>query len=127
MKEARILWENSSRLSVADQHIGSVLAHAPADAAGVWPDVPVRNLVEITRSKDLETGLVIGRRNSRGVTSRSMTDGGAQDRDLAKIYREWSRATELQWPRTSALLERIAKSYEHGGRTHDEDVERHQW
>jgi hypothetical protein len=127
VKEARILCKNADRLSVGDQHIGSVLAHAPADAAGVWPDVPIRDLIEITRSKDLETGIIMGRHNSRPVTSRGMTDGGAQERDLAQIYREWSRATELQWPRTSALLERIAKSYEHEGRKHDEDAERHQW
>jgi len=114
-------------LSVGDQQIGSVLAHASANAAGVWPDVPVRDLVAVTRSKALESGLILGRRNRRGVTSRGMTDGGAQERDLAKIYREWSRATELQWPRTSAVLERIAKSYEHEGQKHDEDAERHQW
>ena len=127
VKEARILCKDAGRLAVGDQHIGSVLAHAPADASGVWPDVPVRDLIEITRSKHLETGLVMGIHNSRGVTSRGMTDGGAQERDLAKIYRKWSRATELEWPRTSAVLERIAKSYEHEGQRHDEDAERNQW
>ncbi len=127
VKDTRILCKNGGRLAVGDQHIGSVLAYAPADSAGIWPAVEVRELVEITRSKDLETGIFMGVHNRRGATMRGMTDGGAQERDLAKTYRGWSRNTALEWPRTSALLERIASSYENEARRHDEDAERNQW
>jgi len=127
IKDARILCKNAGRLAVSDQHIGSVLAYAPPDSAGVWPAVEVRELIEITRSKDLEAGIFMGLHNRRGTTMRGMTDGGAQERELAKTYRGWSRNTELEWPRTSALLERLASSYEHEARRHDENAERNQW
>jgi hypothetical protein len=69
---------------MADYCIGQVLAHAPRDSEGIWPAVPVRDLIEITRSSDLEQGLHVGVHNSRGVTSRAPNDGGAQERDLAQ-------------------------------------------
>jgi hypothetical protein len=56
-----------------------------------------------------------------------MNDGGAQERELARYYRQCSQATALEWPRTSALLEQIAESYEHEGTRHDEDTERRDW
>jgi hypothetical protein len=65
--------------------------------------------------------------NSRGATSRAMNDGGAQERDLARYYRRCSDETALEWPRTSAVLEKIAKSYEEEGIRHDEDAERRDW
>jgi hypothetical protein len=56
-----------------------------------------------------------------------MTDGGAQERERAKDYRKCSEETALEWPRTSAMLEQIAKSYEHEGGWHDDDAERRDW
>jgi hypothetical protein len=35
-------------------------------------------------------------------------------------------ATQGKWPSTSAMLRRIATSYEHDARRHDEDAERHE-
>ena len=104
-----------------------MLAHAPRDPEGIWPAVPVRDLIEITRSQELERGLVIGVHNSRGVTSRAMNDGGAQERDLARYYHRCSEEAALEWPRTSAVLEQIAKSYEAEGARQDEDAERRDW
>src|SRR5208337_5070948 len=105
---------------------GNVLAHSPSDSDGVWPAVPIRELIEFTQSRDLEKGIIIGVCNKRGVTSRGMTDGGTQERGLAQTYRAWSRATELHWPRTAALLEDLATSYEREAVWHDEDAERNQ-
>ena len=56
-----------------------------------------------------------------------MNDGGAQERDLARYYRRCSEEAALEWPRTSAMLEQIAKSYEEEGIRHDEDAERRDW
>jgi hypothetical protein len=104
-----------------------MLAWAPGDADGTWPCEPVRDVIEVTRSRDLETGLYIGVKNKRGVTSRGMLDGGDQERDLARRYREHSEAARFEWPRTSAVLDRIADSYEAEAKEHDDDVERRQW
>jgi hypothetical protein len=127
VKEARILAAQVGREAIADHQIGQVLAHAPRDLEGTWPAIPVRDLIEITRSQELERGVFIGIHNSRGVTSRAMNDGGAQERDLAQYYRRCSEKTALEWPRTSALLEQIAESYEHEGTRHDQDTERRDW
>lgn len=127
VREARIQAAQVGREAMADYCIGQVLAHSPRDPEGIWPAVPVRDLIEITRSHDLEQGLHVGVHNSRGVTSRLPSDGGAQERDLAQYYRRCSEETALEWPRTSALLEQLAKSYEQEGVRHDEDAERRDW
>ena len=127
MKHARIEAAQVGREAIAVHQIGQVLAYAPRDPEGIWPAIPVRELIEITRSHELERGLIVGVRNSRGVTSRAMNDGGTQERDLARYYRRCSEATALEWLRTSAVLEQIAKSYEEEGIWHDEDAERRDW
>ena len=128
IKEARKLAAAAGRPEIADQKIGEALSASPTDADdGLWPARPVRDVVEITRSKHLETGLELGLRNRRGVTTRLPSDGGAQERDLVKRYRDFAAATALEWPRTSAVLERIARGYEEDARWHDEDAERRDW
>ena len=127
VKEARRLASAVGRADITDQKIGEALSASRADSDGVWPAVPVRDVIEITRSKHLENGFAIGLHNRRGVTTRLPTDGGAQERDLVERYRGYSKATALEWPRTSATLERIARSYEEDARWHDEDAERLDW
>jgi hypothetical protein len=127
VKETRILAAPVGREAIADHQIGQVLAHSPPDPEGIWPAVPVRDLIEITRSQELERGLWVGVHNKRGVTSRAANDGGAQERDLARYYRRCAGETALEWPRTSAVLEQIAESYEHEGTRHDQDTERRDW
>ena len=127
VKEARKLAQEIGRGTIADQKIGELLSASKIDADGIWPALPIRELIESTRSRDLETGVLVGKRNRRGVTSRAMGAGGAQERDLAKQYREWAQATALEWQRTSSILENLAKSYDHEAKDHDEDAERLDW
>jgi hypothetical protein len=115
------------REAIADHQVGPLLAHAPRDPESIWPAVPVRDLIEITRSQELERGLFVGVHNTRGVTTRAPNAGGALERDLARYYRRCSEATALEWPRTSAVLEQIAESYEYEGTRNDEDTERREW
>ena len=74
---------------------------APGDADGTWPCEAVREVIEITRSRRLESGLYIGVKNKRGTTNRGILDGGEQERDLGKRYRNYSDAVRFEWPRTS--------------------------
>jgi hypothetical protein len=124
---ARRLCADVGRGEVGDQQIGQLLAHAPADADGAWPHSAIRDVIEISRSRHLEIGVQIGRQNMRGATWRGLEDGGAQERDLAAQYRAWSKATAFEWPRTSALLARVAQDYEADGRWHDERRESDDW
>jgi hypothetical protein len=127
VKRARLLCAQAGRAAIGDEHIGSVLAGAPPDADSTWPQKAIRKLIETTHSRDLENGVLVGVHNKRGVTWRGPTDGGAQERSLARQYRDWARATELEYRRTSALLERIAKTYEEQGQWHDQDAKRLDW
>lgn len=65
----------------------------PAELA-TWPAEPVRDMLEAIGSRELKNGLVIGRLNSRGVTSRGVYDGGDQERTLTAKYRSGSNSTK---------------------------------
>ncbi|CCD86689.1 conserved protein of unknown function [Bradyrhizobium sp. ORS 285] len=127
IKEARKLAHAKGRGPVADEKIGELLSASKVDADGIWPVVPIREVIEAIRSRDLETGMMIGKSNRRGVTTRAMGEGGDQERRLAKQYRDWSEATAFDWPRTSGILENLAKSYDREAKAHDEDAERLDW
>jgi hypothetical protein len=127
VKKARLFCEQAGRLSIGDQKIGEVLAHCRPDPDGTWPCAAVRDVIEITRSRHLETGLSVSVTNKRSVTTRSPTGGGILERDEARSFREWGAATRLEWPRTSALLQKIAAQYENEAKYHDDSAERFQW
>lgn len=61
IKEARKLAHAKGRGLVADQKIGELLSASKVDADGIWPVVPVREVIEAIRSRDLETGMMIGK------------------------------------------------------------------
>ena len=127
MTEARTLSAKVGRGRIADQTIGHVLAKAGKDADGFWPPIGIRDAIESARSRELEQGIAIGVLNKQGVTVRSPTDGGQQERDLAAFYRASSQAVASEWRRTSALLDRIAKDFEQMAERHDESAERWEW
>jgi hypothetical protein len=127
VKEARRLARAVGRVEVAEEKIGEVLSASPIDDDGVWPALAIRELMEDIQSSHLETGLLIGRRNRRGVTTRLPRDGGAQEQTLAQAYSDWSKATSFDWPRASAVLEKLAQSYEEDARWHDDQAERLDW
>lgn len=124
--DVRALSAQQSRSDVADRHIGRVLSQARVDTDGHWPETPVRDLVERVQSEQLELGMFMGIHDKRGVTSRGLLDGGNQERALARSYRTWAEGTRA-WPRTSALLDRVADTYQDEARQHDDDVERRDW
>jgi hypothetical protein len=123
----RLLCQKIGRTSTCDHCIGQMLAHAPAAADGVWPVIAVREAIKITRSHHLDYGVVQGLCNKRGATWRDPSAGGEPERGLAAQYRSWARSMELEWPRTSAILEQVARFYDGFGRSMDDDTERRNW
>ncbi len=117
--QAREACRSIKRSVVGDQQIGQVLAYAPAAPDGVWPDVAVREVIEEVASKDIETGIYIGVHNRRGVVTRAIGEGGKQEKELAETYRKYAKAVGDSWPRTAALLRKIADSYESEARSED--------
>ena len=112
------------RSDIGDQMIGAALAASPADPDGTWPGLAVRDLIERLDSDSIDTGVFVAVRNRRGVTSRSLTAGGGQERALAQHYHE-QRLRFRQWPRTAAIFAGLAQSYEREADQEDEEAEAH--
>ena len=127
VRQSRVLCARAGRAKVGDLRIGRMLSASQVGDDGAWPAEPIREVLEITRSKALEEGFEFGLYNRRGVTVRMPDDGGEQERTLAARYAGWAKACALEWPRTSAVLDRIADSYLADAKREDEQVERRQW
>ncbi|WP_101254325.1 hypothetical protein [Streptomyces barkulensis] len=124
LDEARRLLEESDRLEIGELQIGEVLAHSPEDADGTFPSFPIREVLEDASGERLARGFSIGVYNKRGVTSRSMAEGGQQEYDLADEYAAWAEAVQATHPRTASVLRDIADSYREEGRRNDEEARR---
>ena len=121
--EARDLARREDREAIADQQIGQMLAHAPKDLGdSAWPTSPLRNIIEELASTEIERGIAISRFNMRGVSRKSLYEGGAQERALADQYRVWASAAS-RWPRTSSMLRRIADSWDQSAEQADTRAE----
>jgi hypothetical protein len=123
VRAARLAFSESDRADIGDEEIGRVLAASPPGADSAWPAEPVRELIETLGSPSIESGLHVGVINARGVTSRGVYDGGAQERDLAARYLGWAKAIAASSPRTSRVLRRLAESYERDARRMDEEAQ----
>ena len=121
---ARKRFDEIDRVDVGDILIGTALAASPPDPDGDWPGIAVRDLLERLQSDEVDRGLSIAVHNQRGVTSRSPTAGGNQERELAESYRAKSRHFR-EWPRTAAILTSLARSYDHEAGIHDREAEAH--
>jgi alpha/beta superfamily hydrolase len=96
---------------MAEQRIGHMFARAPASTAdGAWPHEAVRRAIEKLASDALERGVAVARVNMRGVYSKSIGEGGAQERELAAESLRWAEAMPTT-PRTAAMLRRISENW----------------
>jgi hypothetical protein len=127
VKEARRLSAEVGLAEVGDSRIGRILSAAPRIPDEAWPPEPVRDIIEMCRSRDLEEGFQIGLYNRRGVTVRLPTDGGQQERELATQYRADALACAFTWQRTQAVLERIAEGYQRDAVREDQGAEQRDW
>jgi len=116
--EARELCEQSGRLEVCDITIGELLACSEESDGS--PSVAVRDLLEEVATDEFIRGFQIGILGKRGMSLRSATEGGDQERVLASKYESYASACAIEWPRTAAALRQIAKEYEAEARREDE-------
>ncbi|TFD12882.1 helix-turn-helix domain-containing protein [Cryobacterium sp. TMT1-2-2] len=124
VRAARLALSDSGRASIGDEQIGQVLASSPVGSDGVWPAEAVREIIENVGNARIDTGLHIGKTNQRGVTSRGIFDGGDQERELEKEYRDMAAKIATRRPRTARVLRSIADSYQHEARRNDAEAER---
>lgn len=109
--KARALANERDRTEIVDEFIGQLLAHSqPVPENGFWPQAAVANLLDEIASDVLDHGIEVERFNMRGVHWRGIGEGGHQERALAATYRGWAEQTSS--PRTTEMLERIARCWD---------------
>jgi hypothetical protein len=124
IKDARSLLTQSDRVEVGDLTIGQVLSHSKIDGDDMWPTLAVRNVIETEWSEQLTRGFQTQTFNNRGLVSRSLTAGGAQEIKLAERYEGWAQRATTRWPKTAAALRAIAEGYRVDAARNDDDSER---
>lgn len=127
IKEARTLAKAAGREDIADSRIGNMLSASPMGVDGIWPAEPVREVIDLFRSKPMIEGFQVGKSNRRGVTTRSPRDGGELERQESTKYRTWAKGIAYDHPHTAKALASLADQYDWEARRHDEDAERLDW
>jgi excisionase family DNA binding protein len=123
VEQVRTELASRDRADIGDHQIGQTLSGPSLGADGIWPTEKVRRLIEDLASTNLESGLVTGVFNSRGVLTRGVYEGGTQEWALAAQYRRWGEAVINRWRRTGRVLMHLADGYEREARR--EDLEAH--
>jgi hypothetical protein len=123
IRRARSGLTEKGRLRVGDERIGHALSGSPHGQDGAWPHEAVRAVIESVQSTDLEQGIALGVYNSRGVVTRAIAEGGRQERELCDQYEEHAAKVGTRWPRTAALLRRIAAEYGREALSEDQRAE----
>ena len=108
----------SDRADITEAYVGRVIAHAPMGQDGLWPHSTVATLIERLSSPAIEHAIQIERFNMRGAFSKSLYEGGKQERDLAETARRWAVGA-VSFPRTAALLRAIENMWEESARAAD--------
>lgn len=121
--EARRLLVEADRLDVGLEQIGEVLIHTPAAHQG-WPSSEVADLIEELDEDQIDHGIGIGLSNARGVTTRSLTEGGEQERKLAAEFRQRAARFRDSHHRVARILNATAEGYEAHARREDREAER---
>lgn len=111
------------RREIADYYVGELLARVSEGADGIWPNEIVREVLEHYQNSDIERGLLIKKRNMRGVTSRGIFDGGMQEKTLSSSYARDAERIKQTWPRTSRILLSISNGYLEDAKRQDVDAE----
>lgn len=120
---ARSLAEQRGLLEICDSQIGQVLAHAPHEADSTWPCIPVRDALDEIDSEEMLNGFAVGIYNKRGMVTKSLGEGGTQERELAEKNYRFADACKVDWPKTAAILRRVALGYEEEARREDLSAE----
>lgn len=117
----RKLCAELGRQEVGDLSLGKLFAEAPKGTDGVWPCEPVRQVLEQIQSEKISHGITMGLFNSRGTHMRG--EGGDQERDIAKMYREWALALEFSYPFVaSTVLKSMADRYDRDAQQEDTEA-----
>jgi hypothetical protein len=123
IEKARELCEKLDRKEAGDSQIGQVLAHAISKEEGVWPPEAVCKIIDELQSGRLDSGFMIEIHNKRGIVTKSLSEGGQQERKLAEQFRQYAEKWAIHYPRTASLLRKVAEGYENQAKQEDKEAE----
>jgi hypothetical protein len=119
VSEVEQIAAEADRLTIAQQKIGTLLAHSPNDPEdNVWPHRGIRECLDNWRNVQIERGISIERLNMRGGNWRAPREGGQPERILAAGLREAASKVSA-WPRTRMLLLGLADHWEETAKQED--------
>lgn len=110
--------------SIGNRYIGRILACSPLGKDNIWPAEEVRDIIESLECPDIEEGILLGRLNQRGVTTRGIYTGGIQERELAQKYHTGAQRIAIHYPRTARILRNIAADLDWQAHRFDKGAER---
>lgn len=119
--EVRNLAAANDRVEVTDQTLGGWLSNCQPDSDGIWPPLVIAEVLDYEQHEDIRRGFDMGVFNNRGVTSRTMEEGGAQERVHAALLKNRAAAIANRFPRVAEMLNSMAKRYEHYARSEDNE------
>ncbi|WP_273397637.1 helix-turn-helix transcriptional regulator [Actinobacillus porcinus] len=110
------------RRKIAEYFIGKLLSHSAIGKDNIWPCEEIRDILEDFQSDNMCEGMYIGKKNGRGVTTRSLGDGGTQERKLVEQYNNWGKLLTITHPFVaSKLLYELAHSYQYEAKHWDSE------
>lgn len=113
INQARIRFKEVDREIIGDCNIGQVLSYSPDGEDSIWPHETVRKVLEVVLNEKIENDFLVGKQNQRGIILRDK--GGTQEYALAVKYKDDAQKIKFTYPKTSALLSKLAKRYEADG------------
>lgn len=105
---------------IGEHIIGKLLAYSPLGEDGMWPHELVRDFLEESNNDEIESGIILGKRNQRGVYTRT---GGKEERRIAQEYLDSSFKMRIRWSRCSMMLKKIGDSYNYDAKREEQEDE----
>lgn len=119
ISRVRDILKEKDREEIGEQKIGHVLSKSPMGTDGFWPHEAVRKIIEDSYNDDLHSGFEVAVINSRGVYSKSIGEGGKQERELSRKYQTFADGLSLEFPNTSKIMKSLADSYAESAKRED--------
>ena len=111
IRDLRARAREAERVEAAEHLLGEVLARVPPGVDGQWPHEIAREVLEQSKGTALRDSLMVAKINARGVFSKSLDEGGRQERAIAEGLFQGARRLEPRWPRTAEVLRDLGRHY----------------
>ncbi len=120
VRRARSLAGQRGLLEACDSTIGELLANTLDESDGSGPCIPIMEVLEEIGTREILGGWHAGIINKRGPVTKSLREGGVQERELASKYRVFAEAARIDYPETAKTLLEVSRFYEEWARREDE-------